>query len=103
LCLKSYQKLHVFVHTYNTYCIDHTATGIPDRVERRTGIKPFTVVPLGVDWLTNGLPDIGMYYIYCCTIHTALCYTLVAVILALLQHAHEVKTLFSVSTASCSC
>jgi hypothetical protein len=42
-------------------------TGIPDRVERRTGIKPFTVVPLGVDWLANGLPDIGTGY----TIHMA--------------------------------
>lgn len=32
--------------------------GIPDRVERRTGIKPFTVVPVDVKWTEEGLPDI---------------------------------------------
>ena len=32
--------------------------GIPDRVERRTGLKPFTVVPVSVGWTPEGLPDI---------------------------------------------
>lgn len=32
--------------------------GIPDRVERRTGLKPFTVVPVSVEWTEDGLPDI---------------------------------------------
>lgn len=32
--------------------------GIPDRMERRTGLKPFTVVPVSVDWTSDGLPDI---------------------------------------------
>ena len=32
--------------------------GIPDRVERRTGLKPFTVVPVSVEWTEEGLPDI---------------------------------------------
>ncbi|CAN0454909.1 unnamed protein product, partial [Ectocarpus sp. 12 AP-2014] len=32
--------------------------GIPDRVERRTGLKPFTIVPVSVEWTEDGLPDI---------------------------------------------
>lgn len=32
--------------------------GIPDRFERRSGLKPFTVVPVNVDWTPEGLPDI---------------------------------------------
>eukprot|EP00904_Undaria_pinnatifida_P011366 jgi/Undpi1/735/HiC_scaffold_10.g04199.m1 len=32
--------------------------GIPDRVERRTGLKPFTVVPVNVEWTPEGLPKI---------------------------------------------
>lgn len=32
--------------------------GIPDRIERRTGMKPFTVVPMSVSWTDDGLPDI---------------------------------------------
>ncbi|CAN0444377.1 unnamed protein product, partial [Discosporangium mesarthrocarpum] len=32
--------------------------GIPDRVQRRLGLRPFTVVPLSVSWTREGLPDI---------------------------------------------
>lgn len=32
--------------------------GIPDRVQRRTGLRPFTVVPVSVPWTPEGLPDI---------------------------------------------
>lgn len=32
--------------------------GLPDRISRRTGQAPFVIVPLEVDWLESGLPDI---------------------------------------------
>jgi uncharacterized iron-regulated protein len=32
--------------------------GIPDRFERRTGSRPFTIVPQSVDWTEDGLPAV---------------------------------------------